>query len=74
MPRYHFHLHGEASTLIDREGQVLPDAAAARAEAQRYAQGLSRERGSQTFLHMAVQDTAGAVVCHVPVHSGSAAG
>lgn len=72
MRRYFFHLHGQSATLLDREGQVLPDASAAQAEARRYVDGLAHQRGGQAIVQMAVQDAAGAVVCRVPVHAGGA--
>jgi len=45
MPRYYFNL-ANGRRLLDKEGMELPDAAAARREATRYAVDLMRHAGS----------------------------
>jgi hypothetical protein len=40
VPRYFFHLHEDASVIVDEEGTVLPNDAAARAKAVRGARDL----------------------------------
>lgn len=57
--------------MLDREGQVLHDAGAAEAEARRYVQDLSRERGARRPIQMAVKDTAGTLVCRLPIQGDS---
>jgi hypothetical protein len=68
MPRYFFHIHDDQD-FPDDEGTVLPEAAAARAQAVATAGAMLRDKG-ETFWdgaewHMIVIDETGQVVCEL---------
>jgi uncharacterized protein DUF6894 len=68
MPRYYFNIMN-GRPLVDREGMELPDAAAARKEATRYAIDLARRRsefsGWKEVENVVVTDEHGAEVLTV---------
>jgi hypothetical protein len=68
MPRYYFNIM-DGRPVVDREGMDLPDAAAARKEATRYAIDLVRRRselrGSNEVENVVVTDEHGAEVLTV---------
>jgi len=68
MPRYYFNIM-DGRPLVDREGMDLPDAAAARKEATRYAVDLVRRRdglaGQNEVENVVVTDEHGAEVLTV---------
>jgi len=71
MPRYLFHIHDDEDfeDFPDNEGNVLPDAAAARAQAVVTAGAMLREKGETfwggTEWRMNVVDEAGQTVCEL---------
>jgi hypothetical protein len=68
MPRYYFNVM-DGRPAVDREGVDLPDAAAARKEATRFAMDLVRRRagfaGSSAVENVVVTDEHGAEVLTV---------
>jgi hypothetical protein len=68
MPRYYFNIM-DGRPMVDREGMDLPDAAAARKEATRYAIDLVRRRselrGWNEVENVVVTDERGAEVLTV---------
>jgi Domain of unknown function (DUF6894) len=68
MPRYYFNIM-DGRPVVDREGMDLPDAAAARKEATRYAIDLVRRRselrGRNEVENVVVTDERGAEVLTV---------
>jgi hypothetical protein len=68
MPRYFFNIM-DGSPVVDREGVELPDAAAARKEATRFALDLARRRtgsgGLNVVENVVVTDEHGAEVLTV---------
>jgi hypothetical protein len=68
MPRYFFNIM-DGRPVVDREGMELPDAAAARKEATRYAIDLARRRsrlaGQSDVENVVVTDEHGAEVLTV---------
>jgi hypothetical protein len=68
MPRYYFNIM-DGRPVVDREGMDLPDAAAARKEATRYAIDLVRRRselrGWNEVENVVVTDECGAEVLTV---------
>jgi hypothetical protein len=68
MPRYFFHIK-DGSDFPDNDGTVLPDMAAARAQAVATAGAMLGEKGdtfwSGTEWQMTVVDEAGQVVCEL---------
>ena len=76
MPRYYFNIMN-GMPLVDREGMELPDAAAARKEATRYAIDLVRRRsefsGWKEVENVVVTDEQGAEVLTVTFPKSAAA-
>ena len=76
MPRYYFNIM-DGRPVVDREGRELPDAAAARREATRYAIDLVRRRSELSSRHdvenVVVTDEHGAEVLTVTFPKAAAA-
>ena len=76
MPRYFFNIM-DGRPVVDREGMELPDAAAARKEATRYAIDLARRRsevgGRNDVENVVVTDEHGAEVLTVTFPKSAAA-
>jgi hypothetical protein len=68
MPRYFFHVHDDQD-FRDSDGTVLPDAAAARAQAVATAGAMLSEKGDRFWggaeWHMIVIGEAGQLVCEL---------
>lgn len=76
MPRYYFNIM-DGRPVVDREGRDLPDAAAARREATRYAVDLVRRRSELSSRseveNVVVTDEHGAEVLTVTFPKAAAA-
>ncbi len=76
MPRYYFNIM-DGRPVVDREGRDLPDAAAARREATRYAVDLVRRRADLSSRNevenVVVTDEHGAEVLTVTFPKAAAA-
>jgi hypothetical protein len=68
MPRYFFHIHDDKD-YRDNDGTVLPDVAAAHAQAVATAGAMLKEKGEGfwegTEWRMTVADETGQVVCNL---------
>jgi hypothetical protein len=75
MPRYYFNLM-DGRPVVDKDGIELPDAAAARKEATKYAidmvRGQSGEGGGKDVGNVVVTDERGAEVLTVTVPKAAA--